>query len=31
MANSLENRAYFPAFAELPIVDEYLVRMGGGA
>jgi hypothetical protein len=37
MATSLENRQYFPAFAELPIVDEFLVRggwirrAGGGA
>lgn len=25
MGTSLENRQYFPCFAELPIVDEYLV------
>lgn len=35
MANTLENRQYFPAFAELPIVDEFLdpnyyVEMAGG-
>jgi hypothetical protein len=30
MANSLENRQYFPAFAELPIVDEFLVRAASG-
>ncbi|KAI8467224.1 MAG: hypothetical protein J3K34DRAFT_431261 [Monoraphidium minutum] len=35
MANTLENRQYFPAFEELPIVDEFLdpnyyVEVAGG-